>query len=82
MRDLIHRLLRPNPAERMTLDDVVAHPWFQQDLADGALQLNDTLLHAVGAEYAAAGDLQVRPASPSEQQGGVTLRSLRLVLCF
>ena len=27
------------------------------DLADGALQLNDTLLAAVGADYAASGDL-------------------------
>ena len=32
----------------------------QTDLADGALELNDTLLAAVGADYAASGDLQVR----------------------
>ena len=62
MRDLIHRLLRPDPAERMTLAELLAHPWFRTDLADGALQLNDMLLQAVGAEYAAAGDLQVCPS--------------------
>ena len=62
VRDLIHRLLRPNPAERMTMQQLFDHPWFQQDLADGALQLNDTLLQAVGAEYADAGNLQVSPA--------------------
>ena len=148
VRDLIHRLLRPNPAERLTMAEVFAHPWFQvsvvdsdpeqmifdgvwahqiiqagavpqpglctvrrnctqageaavrsitpevaqprgrglalvldrscalrrrrpqqlaccfvqMDLADGALQLNDTLLAAVGADYAASGDLQVRAA--------------------
>ena len=59
VRDLIHRLLRPNVAERMTMQQVFTNPWFQENLADGALQLNDALLHAVGAEYAAAGDLQV-----------------------
>ena len=61
MQDLIHRLLRPSPAERCTMRELFEHPWFRQDLADGALQLNDTLLQAVGAEYAAAGDLQVQP---------------------
>ena len=35
----------------------------QTDLADGALQLNDTLLAAVGADYAASSDLQVWAAS-------------------
>ena len=46
----------------MTLAELFAHPWFRADLADGALQLNDMLLQAVGADYAAAGDLQVSPS--------------------
>lgn len=70
VRDLIHRLLRPNVAERMTMQQIFTHPWFQENLADGALELNDALLHAVGAEYAAAGDLQVilLPIHPSNTQ--------------
>jgi len=39
----------------------------QTDLADGALELNDTLLAAVGADYAASGDLQVCGQSAENQ---------------
>ena len=64
VRDLIHQLLRPSPAERMTMEELFNHPWFQQDLADGALELNDMLLQAVGADYADANNLQVLPFPP------------------
>ena len=52
-----------SPADRDTAPS-------QTDLADGALELNDTLLAAVGADYAASGDLQV-----CGQSGGFNLCS-------
>lgn len=38
------RMLQPNPARRLTLSEVMAHPWFQQDLPPHLATLNDRLL--------------------------------------
>ena len=43
-RHLVSRLLDPDPNTRAASEEVMRHPWFLQDLAPGALQLNDTLL--------------------------------------
>ena len=38
------RMLQPNPARRLTLSEVMAHPWFRQDLPPHLATLNDRLL--------------------------------------
>lgn len=41
---LVSRLLDPDPKTRAASEEIMHHPWFLQDLAPGALQLNDMLL--------------------------------------
>ena len=44
VRDLIHRLLRPDPAERLTMAQVMAHPWFQVSRSSALRSASVTLL--------------------------------------
>ncbi len=44
--DVIHRLLEPDPSSRMTMQEVLQHPWFLKNLPKGALQINDDVLRA------------------------------------
>lgn len=32
-KDLIQKLLKTNPAERIKLDDIIEHPWFKSNPA-------------------------------------------------
>lgn len=43
-RDLLSRLLVAAPSERMSMEEIKAHPWFLEDLPDGALTMNDWYL--------------------------------------
>lgn len=40
LRDLLTRMLWRNPSERITLTDIVKHPWFLRDLPAGLLDMN------------------------------------------
>mmetsp|Transcript_7196 Transcript_7196/g.21173 ORF Transcript_7196/g.21173 Transcript_7196/m.21173 type:complete len:450 (-) Transcript_7196:3238-4587(-) len=42
-RDLLRGLLKADPAKRLTVSQVQAHPWFKQDLPAGALEVNSRL---------------------------------------
>ena len=44
LRDLIARILVADPAQRLTLQQIQAHPWFTQGLEPGALQFNDAIV--------------------------------------
>lgn len=44
LRDLIARILVVDPAQRLTLQQIQAHPWFTQGLEPGALQFNDAIV--------------------------------------
>ena len=44
---LLGRLLTADPAARVTLAEVAAHPWFREDLPPGLATLNATLLSAL-----------------------------------
>ena len=39
-RNLLHRLLQPDPNKRATMAEVMQHPWFQCDLPPPLLTLN------------------------------------------
>ena len=43
-KELVQRLLVPEPSHRMSMLDILAHPWFLQDLPEGALAMNDFYL--------------------------------------
>ncbi|GAB4818130.1 hypothetical protein N2152v2_005176 [Parachlorella kessleri] len=45
-RDLLTRMLVPNPQQRISLEDVIRHPWFAMGLPSGALGMNEMLLQA------------------------------------
>ena len=49
---LLHHMFRPNPAERCTTEDIMAHPWFTKNLPPELASLNDRLLAARAAEHA------------------------------
>jgi serine/threonine protein kinase len=49
---LLHHMFRPNPAERCTTEDIMAHPWFTRNLPPELGSLNDRLLAARAAEHA------------------------------
>lgn len=42
-KDLLRGLLTADPAKRLTVAQVQAHPWFLQDLPAGALEVNSRL---------------------------------------
>jgi len=48
---LIHHIFRPNPAERCTTEDIMAHPWFTRNLDPNLAALNDRLMAAKAAEH-------------------------------
>lgn len=41
--DIIDRLLCPDPEERITMQEILEHPWFLTRLPEGALSLNDAV---------------------------------------
>lgn len=43
-KELVQRLLVPEPSHRMSMRDILAHPWFLQGLPEGALAMNDFYL--------------------------------------
>lgn len=68
VRDLIRRMLCPDPRARITVPEIMAHPWFCTDLPAGVTDLNETLLATAAAAevdaYDAAGfEGTVRPPS-------------------
>jgi hypothetical protein len=46
-RDILKRLLTPNSAERICIEDIKRHAWYLKDLPDGALEMNDFYVTAV-----------------------------------
>lgn len=42
--DLLGRLLEVDPDKRISVQQVLKHPWFTQDMPDGLQNLNDNLL--------------------------------------
>eukprot|EP00798_Chlamydomonas_sp_ICE-L_P002768 gene2768-12643_t len=42
--DLLRRLLKPDPVKRISLDEVLAHPWFTKKLPPQACEMNDYYL--------------------------------------
>jgi serine/threonine protein kinase len=45
-KDLMRRIMVSDPAQRLTIAQIQAHPWFQQDLPKGSLEYNDWALAA------------------------------------
>ena len=67
-KDLIRRLIVQEPSARATVADVLRHPFFLQDLPEGALNLNNYCLEA-----------QV-PAQPDHDVNFLTMSFVILVL--
>ncbi|KAL3135204.1 hypothetical protein ABBQ38_006288 [Trebouxia sp. C0009 RCD-2024] len=43
-RDLLHKILTPDPAKRVTVPDIQNHVWYKKDLPRGVSDMNDNLL--------------------------------------
>lgn len=44
LKDLLTRLLKPDPNQRITMPEVMAHPWFTVNLPPDAPRMNETYL--------------------------------------
>ena len=42
-RDLLHRILVPDPAKRITVPEIQNHVWYKKDLPPGGAEMNDNL---------------------------------------
>ena len=42
-RDLLNRILEPDPAKRITISGIQCHPWYTTDLPPGVGDMNDNL---------------------------------------
>lgn len=42
-RDLLNRILVPDPSRRVTLQDIQRHQWYRKDLPPGVAEMNDNL---------------------------------------
>ena len=42
-RDLLNRILVPDPARRMSIPDIQRHPWYKKDLPPEVAEMNDNL---------------------------------------
>jgi serine/threonine protein kinase len=58
-KEIISRLLDPNPETRMTIPEIMTHPWFLKNLPEGALEMNELYLPKPDAD--AANDAKVWP---------------------
>lgn len=45
-RDLIKKILKDDPAQRITIKDIMQHPWYKVGLPPNALTMNDVYLKA------------------------------------
>lgn len=45
-RDLVQRMLHPDPCQRIDFEGIKQHPWFLARLPPGALEMNDTMLRS------------------------------------
>eukprot|EP00884_Botryococcus_braunii_P019876 jgi/Botrbrau1/6572/Bobra.40_2s0035.1 len=48
-RELILNILEPDPDRRITMEEVLANPWFLQELPPGALDMNESFLKPLPA---------------------------------
>ena len=43
LRDLLSKILVEDPQQRISMQGIMAHPWFKKDLPEGVLEMNDEL---------------------------------------
>lgn len=43
-RELLQQMLQPDISARISISGIMLHPWFLQDLPDGAVDMNDKYL--------------------------------------
>ena len=42
-RDLLSKILVPDPTKRITIPEIQRHPWYLKDLPPGVAEMNDSL---------------------------------------
>lgn len=43
LRDLLSKILMEDPQQRISMQGIMRHPWFQKDLPEGVLEMNNEL---------------------------------------
>lgn len=43
LRDLLSKILMEDPQQRISIQDIMKHPWFLKDLPQGVLEMNEEL---------------------------------------
>eukprot|EP00955_Chlamydomonas_euryale_P057977 356939-Chlamydomonas_euryale.AAC.9 len=57
-RELLHKLLVKDPRRRITIPQVMRHPWFKEGLPDSAMRLNKCCLSQACAPEQSMGDVR------------------------
>ena len=43
LRDLLSKILMEDPQQRISIQEIMKHPWFRKDLPQGVLEMNEEL---------------------------------------
>lgn len=66
-RDLLARILVADPARRLTVPQILQHPWFTRGLPEGVAEMNDHLVPPHASEirtFSMPAGIQVRLVRP------------------
>ena len=73
LRDLLSKILVPDPSKRITIAEIQSHPWYLKDLPPGVAEMNDNLPTVPGPGVQSAEEIAavVREAqAPPEAAAG------------
>jgi len=76
-RDLLHRMLLPDPSERIKIPEILRHPWFIANLPPRATAMNDRYLAATEAAPGAQSQEAIHAVIAEAQASGRAARALQ-----
>ena len=63
-QDLLRKLLVADPQSRLSVEDILLHPWYTTALPAGVLEMNNVVLEPVAAQVRAVGAVTCCDAPP------------------
>jgi len=80
-RDLVRRMLHPDPCQRIDLEGIKQHPWFLARLPPGALEMNDECLRStlLGGQACVRSRAEVRAIADEALQQLASARDAQAV---
>ncbi len=60
-QDLMRRILVASPEKRISISQILVHPWFVKDLPEGVAEMNQRLIPPEGHEFDLPPGIQASP---------------------